>query len=837
MLDDIDQTVYFPSVHTTAITDTGLKEQLALNDQLVYDYVELDNLVVGKDYTVKGKAYDKESELPIKDNGKEVTSELTFTATDAHMIIKLEFNISDASKLNGKTMVVFEKLYHNDYEVATHEDINDFEQSVKYPKIETTAFDIDTHLDEINPTEATTICDEIDFTNLEVGATYTIRGTIYRKDTNEPMKFMDGYVIGTTTFIAKTTPQIISQECAYVETLEELNTTLAGTNESTTELGETKSNEVVSGKVEVVFKDIDVKDLYGKTIVAFEYLYRYNVPIGIHADINDKNQDIKTLDINTFAREKEFGIQEIICSKETNIVDTITLTNATENNTYTITSEIVDIDTDEVIARFKDDYTITNKNFVEIKNGYNIYNVDINMTIDSSELGGRSFVIYEYVERNDVLLALHKDKDDLKQRLYFPYIRTTATDSETTEFDSLAEEDDTLIDTVKYENLTKGELYYVVGTLMDKETKAPVVIDGKEITSTTYFYAGENKPLDTIPTKTRTDYVNSGEKVSGTIDVTFKFDSTSLAGKDVVVFEKAYTFDNIIVGEHEDIDDKDQTISYPKIGTTLLDKSTERHEGMAKSEAVYIDTVKYENLCVGKEYTVTGTLMDKSTGKPLTGKGATSTVTFTPTEANGEIEVKFVFDSSSLAGKVIVCFEDLYRNNHLVAAHTDLEDENQSVSVTPPPGSPTKYVKVKIAKADKLRTYYMLKGTEITIFNGDGTIAKDIYGKDCVGVTDENGLVWFHLYQNPWDHYYAQETKAPKGYAICNDKFAIYATDDMSKDADNAYQINVNIFDMWLLIPPKTGDNLPILPICLMAFLFSSTFITGVILLRRKRKH
>ena len=837
MIDDVDQTVYFPSVHTTAITDTGLKEQLADKGQLIYDKVELNNLVVGKEYTVTGKVYDKATKEAIKEGNDFITSSQTFTATDAHMIIELKFTIKDASKLNGKTMVVFEKLYHNNYEVATHEDINDFEQSVKYPNLETNACDIKTKLDEI-PNDTVTISDEIDYSNLEKGATYTVKGTIYRKDTNKPMLFADGYVVGTTTFVAQADKAtVIDKKFEYVQTLEDLNAALASSDKTTTELGETKSDQVVNGKVEVVFENINAKDLYGKTMVVFEYLYRDKILVGIHADINDDNQDIKTLDISTFAREKESGIQELICSKETHVIDTVSITNATENNTYTITSKIVDINTDEVIATFKNDYKITNKNYVETKDGYKIYNVDIEMTFDSTKLAGRSFVIYEYVQRDNETLALHEDKNDLKQRLYFPNIGTSAKDSETKDSDSLAEKDDVLIDTVKYENLTKGELYYVTGTLMDKETKKPVVIDGKEITSTTYFYAGENKPLDTIPTKTRDSVINSGEKVSGTIDVTFKFDSTSLAGKDVVVFEKAYTFDNIIIGEHEDIDDKDQTISYPKIGTTLLDKSTERHEGMAKSEAVYIDTVKYENLCVGKEYTVTGTLMDKSTGKPLTGKGATSTVTFTPTEANGEIEVKFVFDSSSLAGKVIVCFEDLYRNNHLVATHTDLEDENQSVSVTPPPGSPTKYVKVKIAKADKLRTYYMLKGAEITIFNGDGTIAKDIYGKDCVGVTDENGLVWFHLYQNPWDHYYAQETKAPKGYAICNDKFAIYATDDMSKDADNAYQINVNIFDMWLLIPPKTGDNLPILPICLMAFLFSSTFITGVILLRRKRKH
>ena len=836
MLDDVEQTVYFPSVHTTAITDTGLKEQLANKDQLIYDKVELNNLVIGKEYTVTGKVYDKETEEAIVDNGDFVTSTLTFEAIDTHMVIELEFNISDAEKLNGKTMVVFEKLYHEGFVVAAHEDINDFEQSVKYPGVETNAFDIDTKLDEV-PKGNITINDEVAYTNLEKDATYTIKGTIYRKDTNEPFKFADGYVLGTTTFIAKAAAaEVVEQNFVYVETLEELNAALASAAETTTELGETKSNEVVSGKVNVRFENIDVSSLYGETMVAFEYLYRDSVLIGVHTDIEDENQDIKALDISTFAREKASGIQEIICSEKTNIIDTITITNATEGNTYTITSKIVDIETNKAIATFKNDYTITNENYVETKDGYKVYNVDIDMTIDSTELGGKSFVIYEYIERDGVTLALHEDKDDLKQRLYFPVIGTTAKDSETKDFDSLAEKDDVLIDTVAYENLTKGELYYVVGTLMDKETGLPVVINNKEVTSTTYFIAGEDKPLDKVPDKTRTDYVNSGGKVNGTIDVTFKFESTSLAGKDVVVFEEAYTFDNIIIGRHKDINDKGQTISYPKVSTTLLDGNTKQHESLVNTNTVFIDTVKCENLRIGQEYTVTGTLVDSETGKPLELKGTTSSTTFTATEANCEVEVKFTFDSTSLAGKTVVCFEDFYRNGYKIAVHADINDENQSIKVYDEKDTPkTKYVKVKIAKVDKTKPDKMLAGAEITIFNADGTVAKDINGKECIGVTDKDGLVWFHLYQNSWDHYYAQETKAPKDYALCSEKFPIYATDEMSKDADNAYQINITVYD--LPNRTQTGDTNNVLPfalggLVLLAVAGASTFF----ILRKKKK-
>ncbi len=65
------------------------------------------------------------------------------------------------------------------------------------------------------------------------------------------------------------------------------------------------------------------------------------------------------------------------------------------------------------------------------------------------------------------------------------------------------------------------------------------------------------------------------------------------------------------------------------------------------------DKVSYENLIPGKEYTVSGTLMDKETGKALTidGKRSRQRRTLPPTEENGYVELTFTLDASALAGK------------------------------------------------------------------------------------------------------------------------------------------------------------------------------------------
>lgn len=86
---------------------------------------------------------DKETGKAIEQNGKAVTAETSFTATAAQGSVDLTF-VYDSSVLEGKTTVAYEKLYHNEKDVARHEDINDAGQTVQIPKIQTTATSVET---------------------------------------------------------------------------------------------------------------------------------------------------------------------------------------------------------------------------------------------------------------------------------------------------------------------------------------------------------------------------------------------------------------------------------------------------------------------------------------------------------------------------------------------------------------------------------------------------------------------------------------------------------------------------------------------------------------------
>lgn len=223
----------------------------------------------------------------------------------------------------------------------------------------------------------------------------------------------------------------------------------------------------------------------------------------------------------------------------------------------------------------------------------------------------------------------------------------------------------TLTDTVSYKHLIPGKEYVLKGVLMDKSTGKPLVINGEEIRSETVF----------------TPDAPTGEAI-----VEFVFDSKYIKeDTGIVVFESLYKDGKELV-VHADIEDEGQTVKVkiPEIRTqaTADGKKEITANGRVKIE----DVVSYNNLTPGKEYTVKGVLMDKSTGEPLLidGEEVRSSFTFKPDAPDGEITVTFVFDASGLTSAAdIVVFEGLYRDDVEIAVHADIEDEGQTVKLIP----------------------------------------------------------------------------------------------------------------------------------------------------------
>lgn len=245
-----------------------------------------------------------------------------------------------------------------------------------------------------------------------------------------------------------------------------------------------------------------------------------------------------------------------------------------------------------------------------------------------------------------------------------PELKTTATVDGNKEVN--ATEVFTLTDTVEYKHLIPSKEYQLKGVLMDKATGKALLIDGKEITSEVKF---------------------TPEQSSGTVDVLFTFDSKFIKTEtQIVAFEYLYK-DGKELTTHTDIEDEGQTVTVkiPSIKTTA--KVNGKKKVVAKGDVTITDTVSYENLTPGKEFEITGVLMDKATGKPfkVKGKEITSTVKFVPDKADGKVEVTFTFDGSAIKKDTeLVVFETLYRDSVELTAHADINDDGQTVTIKVP---------------------------------------------------------------------------------------------------------------------------------------------------------
>ena len=264
-----------------------------------------------------------------------------------------------------------------------------------------------------------------------------------------------------------------------------------------------------------------------------------------------------------------------------------------------------------------------------------------------------------FISRDSTVIELGTIDDKFEG---VPEIGTTATINGEKTADPL--EEVTLVDTVEYSGLTAGKTYTISGILMDKSTGEPLEIDGQQVTAEKEF---------------------TPKSDSGTVDLEYTFNASALAGRAVVVFETLYQ-DGVEVASHADIDDEGQTVGFrnPKIGTTATVDGEKVADPLGT--VTITDTVTYIGLTAGKEYTVKGVLMDKSTGEKLLidDKEITAEATFTAPKSEGSIDIPFTFDASGLAGKSVVVFESLYHEGIELAVHADIEDEGQTINFGKP---------------------------------------------------------------------------------------------------------------------------------------------------------
>ena len=642
-----------PEIHTTAYDASDSDHYVGVGTVKISDKVEYSHLVAGKTYTVIGELHDAATGDAVTVNGQAITAEKTFTAEDSAGSVTLDYAF-DSYDLKGKTLVVYETLTDaKGAKLAEHRDKSDVSQQVTVltPKLSTSAVGDADNSKSVTAEDDVTVTDYVRYTGLTAGQTYTLTGTLMDKSTKKAFMDADGTpVTATAEFTA----------------------------------------EAESGTTTVTFT-FDASGIKtGTKLVAFETVATNGIEIADHKDINDIDQTVtvKAPVIGTTAVDAADGDKTVTGEENVAVRDTVHYNNVTPGKTYKVTGTLYEkvLDKNGKVTKkvFKDKNgtPVTAEANFTAEDSYG--NVDVTFYFDGSSLKeGTSLVAFESLSHNDKEIASHADVNDSGQTVIItkPKLSTTATDALDGDKNLIGEDNATIVDTVHYMNVTPGKTYKVSGTLYEKVTDKDGKVSKKQLLD-----------ADGNPVTAETEFVP--EDTYGTVDVTFAFDASDLKAKDKVVAFESLSLNGKELASHADIEDKSQTVTItkPEVGTTAKDGLDGNQTVVSDTEVSVVDTVKYKNVTPGKTYKVSGTLYEKVTDKDgkvskkqlldADGNPVTAETEFVPEDTYGTVDVTFTFDGSLLKDNTpVVAFESLSYKDKEIASHSDIEDEDQTVTM------------------------------------------------------------------------------------------------------------------------------------------------------------
>ena len=642
-----------PEIHTTAYDASDSDHYVGVGTVKISDKVEYSHLVAGKTYTVIGELHDAATGDAVTVNGQAITAEKTFTAEDSAGSVTLDYAF-DSYDLKGKTLVVYETLTDaKGAKLAEHRDKSDVSQQVTVftPKLSTSAVSDADNSKSVTAEGDVTVTDYVRYTGLTAGQTYTLTGTLMDKSTKKAFVDADGNpVTATAEFTA----------------------------------------DAESGTATVTFT-FDASGIKtGTKLVAFETVATNGIEIADHKDINDIDQTVtvKAPVIGTTAVDSADGDKTVTGEENVAVRDTVHYNNVTPGKTYKVIGTLYEKVLDKngkvtkKVFKDKDGTPVTAEANFTAEDSYG--NVDVTFYFDGSSLKeGTSLVAFESLSYNDNEIASHADVNDSGQTVIItkPKLSTTATDALDGDKNLIGEDNATIVDTVHYMNVTPGKTYKVSGTLYEKVTDK----DGK-VTKKQLLDADGN------PVTAETEFVP--EDTYGTVDVTFAFDASDLKAKDKVVAFESLSLNGKELASHADIEDKSQTVTItkPTLSTTAVDGLDADKNLIGEGDVTIVDTVKYKNVTPGKTYKVSGTLYEKVTDKDgkvtkkqlldADGNPVTAETEFVPEDTYGTVDVTFTFDGSLLKDNTpVVAFESLSYKDKEIASHSDIEDEDQTVTM------------------------------------------------------------------------------------------------------------------------------------------------------------
>ena len=510
------------------------------------------------------------------------------------------------------------------------------------PEIHTTAYDA-SDSDHYVGVGTVKISDKVEYSHLVAGKTYTVIGELHDAATGDAVTVNGQAITAEKTFTAEDSAGSVTLDYTF-----------------------------------------DSYDLKGKTLVVYETLTdAKGAKLAEHRNKSDVSQQVTVLTpkLSTSAVGDADNSKSVTAEGDATVTDYVRYTGLTAGQTYTLTGTLMDKSTKKAFVDADGNpVTATAEFTAEAESG----TATVTFTFNASSIKtGTKLIAFETLSTNGIEIADHKDINDIDQTVTVkaPVIGTTAVDAADGDKTVTGEENVAVRDTVHYNNVTPGKTYKVIGTLYEK------VLDKNGKVTKKVF-----KDKDGTPVTAEANF--TAEDSYGNVDVTFYFDGSSLKeGTSLVAFESLSYNDNEIAS-HADVNDSGQTviITKPKLSTTATDALDGDKNLIGEDNATIVDTVHYMNVTPGKTYKVSGPLYEKVTDKDgkvtkkqlldADGNPVTAETEFVPEDTYGTVDVTFTFDGSLLKDNTpVVAFESLSYKDKEIASHSDIEDEDQTVTM------------------------------------------------------------------------------------------------------------------------------------------------------------
>ncbi len=431
------------STHTHYVTRT---KECNIEDEVSYY-----GLLPYNEYTLVGTLKNEDGSDFIDSSNKSHAYKETFTPQSRNGTVTSQFCVDTSNLESGKKIICFETVLKDGLEIAKHQSLEDADQMVCVvsPKgaITTKAWAKSTNSNIANAIEDEYIYDRVSYANTEAGFNYVLKSELRDYDTGKVLTNQDGA-------------------------------------EYTLETKFLTSNSY--GQIDISFK-CDTRNLRGKKIVVFEYLYDHTGALfDMHVDLFDQQQTVEVVSPSVSSKLYDSNLQEdkfdeardnpILINRYTDlkIKDTLLYKKLMIGRTYSVKGYLINkLNNEAYINEVTNLPVEVNKTFVpEYENGF----IDLTYEFDSTLIpNDTTLVSFVNIYDGDKKIATEEDSNNINQS--FTVLKS---DIDTNLFFTKNNKEDIqktnceYVDSLKLTNIPVNKKATVYNWLVHKKTGLPV---------------------------------------------------------------------------------------------------------------------------------------------------------------------------------------------------------------------------------------------------------------------------------------------------------------------------------------------------------------------------